>query len=211
MAKDTEPDKGKETILPPNPKKSFLDRAPNRPARTIAQIRTGHWLSALFLKRVRKIRDVNISDLCWWCGQFRMSRTHLFLRCTHPDLENARTAIWDRPREDGRKGQRPKSLGQLLGKAKSEKPLGDGITATGVGPLGPERRDRAPKRVERNDGWRRDQFIQYIYYIVYVGKYGGSGSVFDYVRVTIYNGVVLQGELYSRQPSKLVGKLVSKP
>jgi hypothetical protein len=47
--------------------------------------------------------------------------------------------------------------------------------------------------------------------IVYVVKYGGSGSVYDYVRVTIYNGVLLQGELYSRQPSKLVGKLVSKP
>jgi hypothetical protein len=47
--------------------------------------------------------------------------------------------------------------------------------------------------------------------IVCVVKYGGSGSVFDYVRVTINNGVLLQGELYSRQPSKLVGKLVSKP
>jgi hypothetical protein len=29
-AKDTETDKRKVTILPPNPKKSFLDRAPNR-------------------------------------------------------------------------------------------------------------------------------------------------------------------------------------
>jgi hypothetical protein len=55
MAKDTETDKGKETILPPNPKKSFLDRAPNRLARKISQIRTGHWLSATYLKRVRKI------------------------------------------------------------------------------------------------------------------------------------------------------------
>jgi hypothetical protein len=44
-----------------------------------------------------------------------------------------------------------------------------------------------------------------------VVKDGGSGSVYDYLRVTIYNGVLLQGELYSRQPSKLVGKLVSKP
>jgi hypothetical protein len=159
MATDTETDKGKETILPPSPKKSFLDRAPNRLARTIAQIRTGHWLSAAYLKRVRKNRDENISDLCWWCGRFRMSRTHVFLRCTHPDLENARTAIWDRPGEDGRKGKRPKSLGQLLGKAKWEKPLADWITATGVGLLGPERRDREAERVERNDGWRRDPFI----------------------------------------------------
>jgi hypothetical protein len=58
MAKDTETDKGKETILPPNPKKSFLDRAPNRLARTIAQIRTGHWLSASYLKRVRTKRHL---------------------------------------------------------------------------------------------------------------------------------------------------------
>jgi hypothetical protein len=51
----------------------------------------------------------------------------------------------------------------------------------------------------------------FIYLFIYVVKYGGSGSVFDHVRVTINNGVLLQGELYSRQPSKLVGKLVSKP
>jgi hypothetical protein len=48
-------------------------------------------------------------------------------------------------------------------------------------------------------------------YGLYVVKYGGSGSGYDYVRVTIYNGVLLQDELYSRQPNKLVGKLVSKP
>jgi hypothetical protein len=157
MAMDTETDQGKEAILPPSPKKSFLDRA--RLARTIAQIRTGHWLSAAYLKRVRKNCDENISDLSWWCGRFRMSRTYVFLRCTHPDLENARTAIWDRPKEDGRKGKRPKSLGQLLGKAKWEKPLVDWTTATGVGLLGPERRDREVERVERNDGWRRGPFI----------------------------------------------------
>jgi hypothetical protein len=42
-AKDTEVDKGKHAIIPPAPKKSFLDSAPNRLSRTIAQIRTGHW------------------------------------------------------------------------------------------------------------------------------------------------------------------------
>jgi hypothetical protein len=88
-----------------------------------------------------------------------MFRTHVFLRCIHPDLENARTATWDRPGEDGRNGKRPKSQGQLLGKAKWEKPLADWITATGVGLLGPERRDSEAERVERNDGWRRDPFI----------------------------------------------------
>jgi hypothetical protein len=46
MAKDTETERGTDSILPPALKKSFLDRAPNRVARTIAQIRTGHQLCA---------------------------------------------------------------------------------------------------------------------------------------------------------------------
>jgi hypothetical protein len=88
-----------------------------------------------------------------------MSRTHVFLRCTHPDLESARTIIWDRPGKDDRKGKRPKSLGQLPGKAKWEKPLADWIVATGVGLLGQDRWDDEMGRVERNDRWRREPFI----------------------------------------------------
>jgi hypothetical protein len=53
MGKDTEVDKGKHSIIPPAPQKSFLDSAPNRLSRTIAQIRTGHWLCAPHLKRIR--------------------------------------------------------------------------------------------------------------------------------------------------------------
>jgi hypothetical protein len=66
-----------------------------------------------------------------------MSRTHVFLRCMHPELERARTQIWERPDEDGRKGRRPRSVRQLLGKAMWEKPLADWIVATGLGLLGP--------------------------------------------------------------------------
>jgi ribonuclease HI len=158
-AKEMETQKGKVSILQPAPKKSFLDRASNRLARTIAQIRTGHWLCGPYLKRTRKNRDEPVSDRCWWCGQWRMSRTHVFLRCMHPKLENARKEIWERPDENGRKGQRPKSVGQLLGKSKWEKPLADWITATGVGFLGPGMQDREADRVERNDGWRREPFV----------------------------------------------------
>jgi ribonuclease HI len=198
MAKATEVDKGKHSIIPPAPKKSFLDSAPNRLSRTIAQIRTGHWLCAPYLKRTRKSRDEEISDKwsgwkemtdgdvshssekrldtytkgvgldlsslrgevtdrCWWCGQRRMSRTHVFLRCMHPELESARKEIWERPDEDGRRGRRPRSAGQLLGKW--EKPLADWIVATGVGLLGPEKQDIEAERVERNDGWRREPFV----------------------------------------------------
>jgi hypothetical protein len=77
----------------------------------------------------------------------------------HPMLEKARIDIWDRPDENGRKGQRPKSVGQLLGKSKWEKPLADWIMATGVGFLGPENHDLEAERVERNDGWRREPFV----------------------------------------------------
>jgi hypothetical protein len=66
MAKDTEVDKRKHSITPPAPQKSFLDSAPNHLSGTISQIRTGHWPCAPYLKRVRKNRDEEISDKCWW-------------------------------------------------------------------------------------------------------------------------------------------------
>jgi hypothetical protein len=84
-----------------------------------------------------------------------MSRTHVCLRCIHPKLEGARKHFWDPPDEDGRMRKRPTSLGQLLGKAKWEKPLADWITATGVGLVGQDMVDR----LERNDGWRREPFL----------------------------------------------------
>jgi hypothetical protein len=157
----TETERGKESILPQVPKKSFLDAAPNRLARTIAQIRTRHWLCAPYLKRTRKNRDDEVSDRCWRCGQWWMSCTHIFLRCMHPNLESVREEIWDRdrPDEEGRIPKRPTSIGQLLGKAKWEKPLADWIVATGVGLLGPGKQDYEEERIERNDGWRREPFV----------------------------------------------------
>jgi hypothetical protein len=88
-----------------------------------------------------------------------MSRTHVFLRCMYPDLESTRKEIWKRPDEGCRKGRRPRSVGQLLGKAKWEKPLADWIVATGVGLLGPRKEDYEEERVERNDGWWREPFV----------------------------------------------------
>jgi hypothetical protein len=52
-----------------------------------------------------------------------------------------------------------KSVGQLLGKSKWEKPLANWIMATGVGFLGPENHDLEAERMERNDGWRREPFV----------------------------------------------------
>jgi hypothetical protein len=126
-----------------------VDRAPNRISRTIAQVWTGHWLCAPYLKRVRTNRDEEISDKCWWCGKFRMSRTHIFLRFTRPKLEQARKDIWDQPDEEGIIMNRPTLEGQLLGKSKWEKRLADRIMATGVGLLGYGLRDFEAERVEK--------------------------------------------------------------
>jgi hypothetical protein len=118
-------------------------------SRTIAQVRTGHWLCASYLKRVRKNRDEDRPDKCWWYSKFSMSRTHIFFRCTHPKLEQARKDIWDRPDEEGIILKWPTSVGQLVGKAKREKRLADWIIATGVGLLGCTLRDFEAERVER--------------------------------------------------------------
>jgi hypothetical protein len=70
----------------------------------------------------------------------------------HLTLESARKEIWERPDENGRKGQRPKSVCQLLGKSKWEKPLWDWIKASGIGLRGPGLRDREEEGMEKNDG-----------------------------------------------------------
>jgi hypothetical protein len=46
------------------PKKSCADRARNSVAQVASQIRTGHWRSAVFLKRIRRRR----TDQCWFCS-----------------------------------------------------------------------------------------------------------------------------------------------
>jgi hypothetical protein len=53
---------GTEEVPPPPPKKSFLDSMRNALARSAAQIRTGHWRSAVYLKRIRKM----VEDKCWF-------------------------------------------------------------------------------------------------------------------------------------------------
>jgi hypothetical protein len=55
-------EKGKHTITPPPPpKQSALDKGPNSEARAVAQLRTNHWLSGVYLKRIMK----KSHDGCW--------------------------------------------------------------------------------------------------------------------------------------------------
>jgi hypothetical protein len=79
--------------------KSFLDRASDKLARTIAQIKTGHWLCELFLKPIRKDCNEPVSDPI--CVGGVVPHTHVFLRCRYLILEKARIDIWDRPDENG--------------------------------------------------------------------------------------------------------------
>jgi hypothetical protein len=75
---------GKQNIIPPPPKKSPMDRARNSEARAVPPLRTNHWLSGVYLKRIKK----RLHDGCWFCEPSqnspdnpRMTRTHVLLRC----------------------------------------------------------------------------------------------------------------------------------
>jgi hypothetical protein len=93
------------------------------------------------VKRTRKNRDDKVSDWGWWCGQWRLSRTDVFLRYIHLRLESVRTEIWDQPDKEGGNPKWPISIEQQLWKRNWQKPLADWIVATGVVLLGPGKQD----------------------------------------------------------------------
>ena len=93
---------GTEEIAPLPPKKSCMDQAKNAIARTAAQIKTGHWRSAVYFKRIKKRGD----DRCWFCHERKMTKSHALLHCTNPKLRAARAEAWD--------GKNPCSIRVLL-------------------------------------------------------------------------------------------------
>jgi hypothetical protein len=57
-----------------------------------AQIRSGHWRSAVYLKRIRR----RVDDRCWFCnGTVRMTRSHVLLHCPNERLRAARMEAWE--------------------------------------------------------------------------------------------------------------------
>ena len=83
---------GAGEIPPPPPKKSCLDHMGNALARTAAQNRTGHWKSAVYLKRIHKWTD----DWCWFCGGTnKMTRSHVPPHFPNPKLRAARVEAWE--------------------------------------------------------------------------------------------------------------------
>jgi hypothetical protein len=76
---------GVEDIPPPPPKKSCLDRMRNAPASTAARIRTGHWRSVVYLKRIRN----RANDRCLFCnGSAKMTRSHVLLHSPNSGLRD---------------------------------------------------------------------------------------------------------------------------
>jgi hypothetical protein len=143
---------GKHTITPPPPKKSALDKGPNSEARAVAQLRTNHWLSGVYLKRIKK----RSHDGCWFCEPShnsqdtpRMTRTHVLLRCVA--FEEFRRETWTNPLTG--EFTRPSSIGQLLGNPRWEKRLLKFLQRTKIGRIGPDLIDDEIRRVTRYEGW----------------------------------------------------------
>jgi ribonuclease HI len=137
---------GIEEIPPPPPKKSMLDKARDSTARTAAQIRTGHWRSAVYLKRIRK-RE---TDHCWLCdgigpNQHRMSRAHVLRNCRNPQVMAARTEAWE--------GKNPGSVRRLLADPRWEKRFVRFLELSGVGRTLADGTDEESAYAARMDTW----------------------------------------------------------
>jgi ribonuclease HI len=139
-------DRGKQTIIPPPPKKSAMDQARNREARISSQLH--HWLSGVYLKRIGKRAHAG----CWVCEDRydnvqppTMARTHVLRRC--PALEDIRCEVWKDPTMGA--FTRPRSIGALLGNPRWEKRLLKFLEKTTIGKLEPDKIDDEIRRVTR--------------------------------------------------------------
>jgi len=133
---------GANEILPPPPKKSCLDKARNAIARVAAQIRTDHWRSAVYLKRIRKRRD----DKCWFCpGPARMTRSHVLLHCPSARLAAARVEAWE--------GRDPGSIKVLLSNPRWEGRLLRYLELSGVGRTVEGGQDEEEAHASKMDRW----------------------------------------------------------
>jgi hypothetical protein len=127
---------GSEEISPPPTKKSCLDRAKNGIARTAAQIRTGHWRSSVYLKRIRKRQD----DKCWFCRRRnRMTSFTLSQRRAKATREKA----WE-----GKEG----GVRVLLANPRWEKRLLRFLKLSGVWRVMDDGEDEEEARAARLDG-----------------------------------------------------------
>jgi ribonuclease HI len=133
---------GQGAIPPPPPKKSCMDKARNCIARTATQIRTGHWRSAVFLKRIKRRKD----DNCWFCGgRAKMTRSHALLHCPNATLAAARVEAWE--------GRNPGGIRVLLSNPRWERRLLRFLELSGVGRVVEEGLDEDEAYAAKMDGW----------------------------------------------------------
>jgi hypothetical protein len=131
----------------------MLDRARNSIARTAAQIRTGHWRSAVDLKRIRK-RD---TDHCWLCdgigqNQHRISRAHVLMNCRNPQVVAARAEAWE--------GKNPGSVRRLLADPRWEKRFVRFLELSGVGRTLADGTDEESARMDTWTAWETDEVTE---------------------------------------------------
>jgi hypothetical protein len=133
---------GKDEIPPPEPKKSCMDRAHNSIARAAAQISTGHWRSAIYLKRIRKRTDSG----CWFCKRgAAMTRSHVLLHCSSARMSAARMEAWE--------GRDPGGLRVLLANPRWEKRLLRFLELSGAGRVVASGEDEDEAWARRMDEW----------------------------------------------------------
>jgi hypothetical protein len=117
---------GTQETPPPPPKKSTLDKAGNSIERVAAQIRTGYWRSAVYLKRIRK----RYTDHCCICdgigqNQHRMSPAYVLMNCRNPQVVAHGVEAWE--------GKNPGSVWRLLADPRWEKRFVRFLELSGVG------------------------------------------------------------------------------
>jgi hypothetical protein len=129
-----------------------MDKARNREARISSQLRTNHWLSGVYLKRIGKRAHAG----SWFCEDRydnvqppTMTRTHVLLRC--PAFEDVRREVWKDPTTGA--FTRPRSIGALLGNPRWEKRLLKFLEKTTIGKVGPGKIDDEIRRVTRYEEW----------------------------------------------------------
>jgi hypothetical protein len=107
------------------------DNMRNALARMVAQVRTGHWRSVVYLKRIRKMAE----DRCWFrLTSARMTRSHVLLHCPNAKLRAAREEAWE--------GKNPGGVRVLLANPRWERRLVKFLDLSGVGRKDDGRRNR---------------------------------------------------------------------
>jgi len=114
----------------------------NALARTAAQIHTGHWRSAVYLKRIKK----RANDKCWFFrGPAKMTRSHVLLYCPSERLRSAEREAWE--------GKNPGGVRVLLANPRWERRFVRFLELSGVGRTTADGTDEDGAHTVKMDEW----------------------------------------------------------